>query len=858
MRLSDEAAPVGLFALVCSDCPSFLGDRQHPRRGDCRRTLSGHRHRHSVPHAAARCFRWRQAGLHGDGRHAGSADHGSLPMTPALPIAKHVQSLAKRLEALRFGSLRTRVAVLYGSLFAIVLALIVSMAASGLTRFAELSATRDLATNARVFDEILAARGEQISNQADVLARDFGFREAVETNDRPTIASALSSLQARARADAAFVLTLDGKTLSADQAGIPATNGLWARLEKGENRGIILSDEGLALAAAARIETPDLIGWLVISQRLNRAELDRLVELAPIALEARVVDARKLPGWLQAAGAGKVTKREEAEPALYYVANLPVLQDGIAPRLVLRHSLEQSLAEFSQLKGMLLILAFGGIGLVLCLSWQVARSVTEPLKQLDEATRRIGQGREIALGIDRDDEIGRLARNFIDMAEAIEERERQIHIGLHDSLTGLASRKLFVERLGLALTQASAERQLLLAFVDLDNFKVVNDTLGHPAGDALLRAVADQLRADFPDAIIARFGGDEFAIMIDELGRGADFNRLAESLKSSLIASIPVEGQKADCSASIGIAIAPDDGQDVSLLMKRADLALYCAKNKGKATFHFFEPELDAHARLRSETEKEMRAAIDRGEFALAYHPIYSLEDRRITGFEALVRWHHPERGLVSPGEFIGMAEETGIILPLGDWVLREACRQASTWPDELIVSVNITPRHFNHPSLPTNIVQALLESGLPARRLEIEVTESIFTADTVKVTAMLDAIRTLGVRISLDDFGTGYSTLHYLRAFPFERIKIDKTFVDELGHASGNGHAVVRAITTLADALGIGTLAEGVEDVVQLEALEREGCSSIQGYLFSKPLSAAEVAALLHEERERSRRLLA
>ena len=779
-------------------------------------------------------------------------------MRPLPTIPARAQVLLARVVGLRFGSLRARIAVLYASLFAVVLALVVSLAVGGLTHFAQLSATRDLAANARVFDEILATRARQIDDQAEVLARDFGFREAVATNDAPTIASALTSLQARVRSDATFVLTLDGEVLAADQKGIPGTEELWARLDEGESRGIIQLDNGLALAAASPIEAPDLIGWLVISQRLDRAELDRLVELAPIELEASVVEARELPDWLQTARAGKVIERDEEDPALYYVSDLSVLQDGITPRLVLRHSLEKALAQFAWINWLLILLAMGGIVLVIGLSWQVARSVTEPLQQLDEATRRIGQRRQIALGIDTDDEIGRLARSFVNMAEAIEERERQIHIGLHDSLTGLASRKLFVERLGLALSQTREDSRLLLAFIDLDNFKVVNDTLGHPAGDALLRAVADRLRSDFPDALIARFGGDEFALMIDELDDRADLNALAERLKSSLVASMPIEGQEADCAASIGIAVAPADSNEVSTLMKRADLALYRAKEKGKATYHFFEPELDAHARLRSQTEQEMRAALERGEFELVYHPLYSLAEKRITGFEALVRWHHQSRGLVLPGEFIALAEETGLILPLGEWVLREACQQASAWPDDLTVSVNITPKHFNYSGLPSTIVQALSNSGLAAHRLEIEVTESIFTADTVKTTAILSAIRNLGVRISLDDFGTGYSTLHYLRNFPFDKIKIDKTFVDDLIKTGSNGHAVIRAITTLADALGMATLAEGVEDLIQLEALESEGCQNIQGYLFSKPVTADEVAGLLHKDAGSHRRLRA
>jgi EAL domain-containing protein (putative c-di-GMP-specific phosphodiesterase class I) len=283
-------------------------------------------------------------------------------------------------------------------------------------------------------------------------------------------------------------------------------------------------------------------------------------------------------------------------------------------------------------------------------------------------------------------------------------------------------------------------------------------------------------------------------------------------------------------------------------MMTHADLALYRAKHAGKATYHFFEPELDEAARSKRRKEEELRTAIAEGQFELAFQPLYSVHDQQITGFEALVRWNHPQHGLVLPSEFIPLAEETGLIIAIGDWVIREACRQASSWPDDLTISVNITPKHFNFKGLLPTIVQALTNSGLEPHRLEIELTEAIFVADTEKVEAILNDLRGLGVRISLDDFGTGYSTLSYLRSFPFDTIKIDKCFVDDLG-TSNNGDAVIRAITSLADALGMETLAEGVEDIAQFKALEREGCRSVQGYLFSTPVSADAVWELLEQK---------
>jgi diguanylate cyclase (GGDEF)-like protein len=752
-----------------------------------------------------------------------------------------------RLAALRFGTLSTRIALLYAGLFALVLGGVVSLAAGGLSRFGEASAARDLAANARVFDEILAARARQMGDQAGVLARDFGFREAVATGDAPTIASALASLERRVRSDMAFVLTLEGEVLAADARGVPAPESLWRRLEDGGTRGIIASDEGLALAAASPIEAPDLIGWLVIAQPLDRAELDRLVELAPIALEAQVAEAGTHPDWLRLAAANAVFEREaEGERYLYHVSDLAVLQDGIAPRLVLSHDLAESQAAYASLKWWLTVLAVGGILLVLGLSLKVARSVTEPLQQLDEATRLIGEGREVNLTVETDDEIGRLADSFNQMVAAIEERERQIiHVGLHDGLTGLPNRTLFTEQLANVLMRRQDGEQVLVAYVDLDDFKMVNDTLGHPAGDTLLRMVAEHLKQDLPDALIARLGGDEFAVLIDGISEKASLGNLADRLQACFNRPLAINGQAASSSASIGIALAPGDGDDGITLMKNADLALYRAKHEGKATYHFFEPALDEAARQRRQLELDLRAAIMDGGFELNFQPLYSLAEKRLTGFEALIRWNHPKRGQVSPGEFIPLAEETGLIVPIGEWVLREACHQASSWPADVSVAVNVSPKQFAATGIASIVLSALSGSGLPANRLELEITESVFIADVDATLSTLHSLRNLGVKIALDDFGTGYSSLSYLRSFPFDKVKIDKSFVEDLG-TTGSGHAVIRAITTLAAALGMETLAEGVEDQTQFEVLAREGCHIIQGYLFSRPVPAGAVAGLL------------
>ncbi len=764
----------------------------------------------------------------------------------------------RRLARFRIGSLSVRIAALYAALFAVVLAAIVIIANGGLARFGEDSAARDLQSNARVFNEILDLRAAQMSQSAEVLARDFGFRGAVATDDAATIGSALDNLKVRSQTRVAFVMTLDADVLSSGQTGISDRESLWYRLDDGATRGIIEVDGKFALAAASPVMAPDLIGWLVLAQPLDRAELDRLVALAPIAMEASVKRASAQPDWIAANPVGEVFERRDGERFLYHVSDLPVLQDQISPQLVLRHSLTGSLAEYSNLQWLLALLALGGIGLVIALSWRVARGVTGPLQKLVEATRAIGEGRDVDLKVETDDEIGRLAGSFNTMVTAIAEREREIiHVGLHDGLTGLPNRKLFTEQLAGALMRCRADERLLVAYIDLDDFKVINDTLGHPAGDKVLRDVADHACETLDNALIARLGGDEFAILITGLGPDDNFASIAEELQRCFQHPLKLEGHHAECSASIGIAIAPGDGTDDTTLMKNADLALYRAKSEGKSTYQFFEPALDEQARVRRQTELDLRVALRDGGFELVFQPLYSVAERRMTGFEALIRWNHPTRGVISPMEFIPLAEETGLILPIGEWVIREACRQASTWPEDVSVAVNISPKQFAYPGLANTILQALSNTGLEPHRLELEITESIFIADVQKTMATLHGLRDMGVRIALDDFGTGYSSLSYLRAFPFDKVKIDRSFVEDL-RGNGNGHAIIRAITTLADALGMETLAEGVEDVSQFEALEREGCRYIQGYLFSRPVAGSAVHDMLRDGAGYQRQLCA
>jgi diguanylate cyclase (GGDEF)-like protein len=490
--------------------------------------------------------------------------------------------------------------------------------------------------------------------------------------------------------------------------------------------------------------------------------------------------------------------------------------------------------------------------LVIALGIALARTITRPLSHIARATRSMAKGRRAHVPVESRDEIGRLAQSFNTMVDAIEARERRItHVALHDALTGLPNRQYFTEQLDHALQRRREGTRVVVAYIDLDDFKMVNDTLGHAAGDKLLRDVSAQLQAELPEGLIARLSGDEFAAMV-VLPEASDVAALGARLQGCFARDIVLDGRKAEVSASIGIAVAPGDGTEGAVLLKHADLALYRAKQEGKAAHHFFEPALDEKARHRRRLELDLRNAIRDGGFALHFQPLYSLTEERLTAFEALIRWPHPTLGLVAPADFIPLAEETGLIMQIGEWVMREACRQACSWPQPLSVAVNLSAKQFLNPSLPGMVVHALAASGLPPQRLEVEITEGAFIANADKTLETLHALQGLGVRIALDDFGTGYSSLSHLRLFPFDKLKIDHTFVQDLAR-EGNAHAVIRAITTLADALGIETLAEGVEEAGQLKVLRQEGCQQIQGYLLSRPMLGAEVGPFIDSQTTRA-----
>jgi diguanylate cyclase (GGDEF)-like protein/PAS domain S-box-containing protein len=435
----------------------------------------------------------------------------------------------------------------------------------------------------------------------------------------------------------------------------------------------------------------------------------------------------------------------------------------------------------------------------------------------------------------------------VDITERRKAEERIAHMAHHDGLTGLPNRVFYQERLRQAMELSSTEnKRVAVLCIDLDLFKNVNDSFGHPMGDRLLEQVAGRLRAEVRDNnLVARLGGDEFAVVLAADVTPNEANDYASRLIRILSVPYAMDGIDIVIGASIGIALSPGDGKSSEDLMRNADMALYRAKSEGGGVHRFFEQEMDRQAQKRRDMELDLRRAFATGEFEVYYQPLVDLAADRITGFEALLRWKHPEKGMISPADFIPVAEDIGLIVGLGEWVLRQACAEAAKWPDDIKVAVNLSPVQFRSRNLVQVVIAALAYSGLSALRLELEITESILLAETEANLAILHQMRELGVRISMDDFGTGYSSLSYLRSFPFDKIKIDRSFVQDLAERP-DCVAIIRAISGLGRSLNITTTAEGVETVDQLDWLRAEGCNEVQGFLFSAAKPAADIEQLL------------
>jgi diguanylate cyclase (GGDEF)-like protein len=436
-----------------------------------------------------------------------------------------------------------------------------------------------------------------------------------------------------------------------------------------------------------------------------------------------------------------------------------------------------------------------------------------------------------------------------DITERRRAEERITHLAHYDALTDLPNRALFHDQLKRQLARMAPGEQLAVLYIDIDEFKSVNDTLGHLIGDELLKSVAVTLgRCVGATDFVARLGGDEFAVVQTAVKTADEVSDLVTRVLDAIREPYECLGHQVTTDASIGIALAPQHGADLDQILKNADMAMYAAKSAGRRTYRFFEPEMDTQVKARRILEMDLRQAISDGALEVHYQPCISLRNNKITGCEALLRWRHAERGMISPAEFIPIAEETGLINQLGEWVLTTACAEAATWPDDIKLAVNVSPVQFKSGTLALKVVAALAASGLAANRLELEITEAVLIRDDEAALAILHQLRAIGVRIALDDFGTGYSSLSYLQRFPFDKIKIDRCFVNDISEPDGSS-CIVQAVVNIAAARHMTTTAEGVETQQQRDLLRALGCAEMQGYLFSPAKPAAAIRQLFDHE---------
>ncbi|KQM38837.1 diguanylate cyclase [Sphingomonas sp. Leaf10] len=748
--------------------------------------------------------------------------------------------------------------VLYAGLFTIGLIALSIFAQVMIERSARNSATDELATSASVYDRLWQERERSLAGAADVVARDFGFRSAVASNDNGTIESALDSLRTRAGVPHALLVTNEGAVIGdAGEMGSGVT-GIVGGLHSDLRDAVVAIGNRVYRIVTAPIMAPNEIGRIVFAVPLDASEMRGLEKLFAIPLTAEILTRTRTGVWSN----GQITLPTDMGPAVTNIAtpagpSFAIVRPLAAPNgdaqaaLLLRYPMARAMQSYRSIQLGLVAAGLAWLVIIIIGTGRLASGIAKPIAALDDAARRLEQGDRYEVPVESDDEVGRLALSFNRMSLGIKQREQRIsHLAFHDGLTDLPNRVFFQQSLDQAVARSRRlHEQVGVLCLDLDGFKSINDTFGHPVGDALLRHVAQLLLQIADGAMVARLGGDEFAIIVPEAGDLGRSRRLAQAIVDIFSEPLQVEDRMIATGTSIGISMYPADGRDATALLKNADLALYRAKQEGRGKFRFFEQSLDEAARKRRQIETDLRVAIHNGQLQLAFQPIVASDGEVIKGFEALLRWPHPERGMIPPVEFIPVAEETGLIIQVGEWVMHEACRVAATWPEHVRVAVNVSPLQFRAQGFGSIVLQALSASGLAPNRLEIEITESVFLEGEMGVLQILHMLRALGVRVALDDFGTGYSSLSYLRSFPFDKIKIDRSFVTNVA-SDVSAAAIVKAIVDLATALSMETTAEGVEDESQHAQLQAQGCSTLQGYLFSRPIDAKAAAQLLASTR--------
>jgi diguanylate cyclase (GGDEF)-like protein len=771
---------------------------------------------------------------------------------------------------MRIQRLQSRIIILFVALLVLVQVAAFWLVNAANSKNAHAKIEEELNVGQRVFARLLDQNADKLKLSARVLAADFAFREAIATHDTRTIASVLSNHGARIGADAMVFVDLDGNVVS-DTLRPGEHSRVFeypAMLYKDDaNASLeVLDDRGFQLVAVP-VLAPLPIGWVVmgfaVDDKLAR-DLRTLTELeVSFALEA---PQNTNEPWRVLSSTLSVAEQEALLPALPVRApatqRLVISLSGVDHQAliiplgesdnarivaVLHRSLDSALADFERLRNTLIVLAVLSIVLSIVGSVAVARNITRPLETLASAAVRIEQGDYTEpVKVERSDEIGVLASSLNHMRGSIADREKRIlKLAYEDPLTDLANRSRFANTLEQAIGQAIAGKfSLTILMMDLDRFKYVNDSLGHAVGDHVLREVSARLQRVVQSAeCIARLGGDEFAILVRN-ARERDSTETALRIVDALESPILYEGQPLDVGASIGIAHFPDHGRDAQTLVRNADIAMYAAK-RNKTGYAVYESHYDTTQQEHLSLLSELRRAVERNELRLYYQPKVSLHSANISAVEALIRWEHPTRGLVSPALFIPFAEQTGYIKLLTRWVLREAVRQCADWMREglrLTVSVNLSARDLMNRELPEQVSALLAEHGVAPSLLCLEITESGFMEDPAHAQRVLDRLSELGVKLSIDDYGTGYSSLSYIMRLPVQELKIDRSFISRMA-SDPEIATIVRSTIDLGHNLNLKVVAEGVEDLAAWNMLRVLGCDEAQGFFMSKPLDPRTLA---------------
>lgn len=783
-----------------------------------------------------------------------------------------------RFPTLPFRSLQARVLALF-----LLLVVVVQVGGYLLINTAGVAAARnsvgaEIITGARVFDRFLEQDTERLLQGARLLTADYAFREAVATGDRDTVASVLANHGKRIDAALMMLVGLDQRVIADTMDNGSGQHFAFAELlttaESSQQASAMVLVRGqLYQLVIVPVLAPLPVAWLAVGFRVDDAlanDLHRLTRLQvsflarqegePWRIQASTLNARDRAVLQNDMAAGRFAGRDAEGNADYSDdAITRILQLSLRSHesvvAVLQEPLAIALEPFWQLQRRLTMISLLGVLLSIVASVAIARSIGRPVRELVDVARRIAAGDYSAVpSATRNDEIGDLAVAFRAMQEGIVTRESRItDLAYRDALTGLPNRVLFTDRLSAALGHAAPDDVALsVLLMDLDHFKYVNDTLGHPIGDLLLQQVANRLRAVVRPVtdVVARLGGDEFAILLPGAS-AADARRVGKAILRVLEAPMTLEGHVVEIRASVGVAACPDHGSETSKLLRRAEVAMYEAKRSGRG-IAVWDDNYDQHSLERLALMSDLRKAVDNDELALVYQPKVSLSGADEHHVEALVRWRHPQRGLVPPSEFIPFAEQTGYIRVITQWVLARAVAQCAVWRRQGLpvnVSVNISARDLIDTELPDRFEALLEQEDCEARWISFEITESAILDDPSHAIRNLERIAALGCKLAIDDYGTGYSSLAYLRRLPVHELKIDKSFVMGLV-TDPNDAIIVRSTIELGHNMGLVVVAEGVEDEATLERLRALGCDRVQGFWLSRPLAAADVEQWLRESK--------